>query len=146
MVGYRDKNDGRYYVPVTVYSAYYNRYARFNFLIDTGATRTQLSWIDADYFGLLIRTLPKDMLFVGVGGGVMGYLLQECTLIFNSNIGRHDIPVGDLSVSDFQTIDGKRCPALPSMLWIDVLDKFDLLFETNRVFLRKKINNISHKG
>jgi hypothetical protein len=137
-VGYRDKNDGRYYVPVIVYSDYYKRNARFNFLIDTGATRTQLSWIDANSFGLNIRNLPKDIfIYEGVGGGVMGYLLQECTFVFNSNIGRYDIPLGDLSVSDFLTIDGKPCPPLPSMLGIDVLDKFDLLFEANRIFLRK---------
>jgi hypothetical protein len=116
-MGYRDNNDGRYYVPVIIYSAYYKRNARFNFLIDTGATFT----------------------YEGVGGGVMGYLLQGCTLVFNSNIGRYDIPLGDLSVSDFLTIDGKPCPPLPSVLGIDVLDKFDLLFETNRLYLRKKI-------
>jgi hypothetical protein len=139
-MGYKDTNDSRYYVPVTVYSESYNKNARVNFVIDTGATRTQLSWIDVSILGVIIRNLPRDKAtFIGMGQEVRGYLLRQCILIFNSNIGKYDLPVGDLSVSDYQTMDGKQCSALPSVLGIDVLDQFDLLFETyGRVLLRKK--------
>jgi Aspartyl protease len=138
-MGYKDKNDTRYYVPLIIYSAYYNFSARFNFLLDTGASRTQLSWNDADYFGVVIRQLPPDANITGLGGTVRGYLLQQCTLIFKSNIGRYDLSLANLSVSDYETIDGRTCPVLPSVLGIDILDKFDLMFEEyGRVFLRQK--------
>ena len=71
---------------------------------------------DADYFGVLIRNLPPDTTFISMGGGVRGYLLQQCTLIFKSNIGRYDLSLGNLGVSDFETIDGRQCPVLPSVL------------------------------
>jgi hypothetical protein len=139
-MGYKDKNDTRYYVPLALYSAHFGFSARFNFLIDTGAARTQLSWIDASYFGVLIRTLPLDTNnFIGLGGIVRGYLLQKCTLVFKSNTGRYNLFLDNISVSDYETIDGMSCPAVPSVLGIDVLDKFDLLFESyGRVFLRQK--------
>jgi hypothetical protein len=41
---------------------------------------TQLSWIDAKHFGVNVGSLPKDVIFTGVGGVVQGYLLQKCTL------------------------------------------------------------------
>ena len=71
-MGYRDKNDARYYVPLIIYPAYCDFPARFNFLIDTGASRTQLSWKDADYFGIVIRSLPSDVNTIGLGGTVRG--------------------------------------------------------------------------
>lgn len=142
--GFRDLNDTRFYVPIIVYSAYFKIHARFNFLIDTGAERTLMSCNDANHYGVLIRTLPRDddKIFVGVGGGtVNGYLLPQSTLIFKSSTGKFDLPVGDLSVADYLTVDGRSYPASSSILAIDILDKFDLLFEgdSNTVFLRLKI-------
>jgi hypothetical protein len=138
-MGYKDKNDTRYYVPVILYSAYNNVDARFNFLVDTGATITQLNWNDATNFGVAIKGLPQDTNFTGLGGTVKGYLLRQCTLTFKSNIGRYDLYLDNLSVSDYETTDGRPCPIVPSVLGIDVLDKFDLIFETyDKVFLRQK--------
>jgi len=64
--------------------------------------------------------------------------LGEYTLIFKSNIGRYDLILGNLSVSDYLTTDGNSLPIVPSVLGIDVLDRFDLLFEGGygTVFLR----------
>jgi hypothetical protein len=142
VTGYRDDNDTRFYVLTTVYSGYFKRYYVWNFLIDTGAARTQLSWNDADYYGIQIRYLPIDnRTFVGLGGKVQGYLLPQSELIFKSSTGVYKLVIGDLSVSDFMTTDGVQAPRNPSVLGIDILDKFDIYFtiRSNSVMLDRDI-------
>jgi hypothetical protein len=51
-----------------------------------------------------------------MAGNVKGYLLPQCALNFNSNIGKYNLPIGALSVSDFETTDGRRCPRVSSAL------------------------------
>jgi gag-polyprotein putative aspartyl protease len=136
--GTRDGNDSKYYTPLILTSETIHISAPFSFLVDTGATITQLSWNDAQRFGIHIRKLPKDQIFGGIGGRVQGYLLQRCTIYFLSDSGLFTYPLGDLSVSDKETIDGIPCPPVPSVLGIDILHRFDILFESNIVLLRRK--------
>lgn len=134
--GYQNVNDTRYYVPVIVKSEALPRF-RLDFLVDTGATRTQISWKDAILVGINIRSLPKDESpYTSMAGTVAAYVLERCTLIFSSNLGKFDNPIAKLSVSDFVTTDGKPCPILPSVLGIDILSTFDILFEGVYAFLR----------
>jgi hypothetical protein len=139
ITGYRDANDSKYYIPLWVYSGHYDLYFQWNFLVDTGATITQLSWSDAFYYGIDIRRdLRKDTgTFAGVGGVVQGYLLSQSTLVFKTDTGRYDISVGNLSVSDSLTINGIQCPRISSMLGIDILERFDIQFhrDSDTVFL-----------
>ena len=65
-----------------------------------------------------------------------GYILKESVLAFRSNTGRHDISMSNLSVSDYETTDGIACPILPSVLGIDILRGFDILFRGIYALLR----------
>ena len=87
--------------------------------------------------GIIIRTLPPDTsIYTGTTGSVTAYLLKQTTLTFRSNTGRYDIWINDLSISDYETTDGKVCPITSSMLGIDILYKFDILFEDTFAILR----------
>jgi hypothetical protein len=44
----------------------------------------------------------------------------------------------DLSVSDYETTDGRICPKGPSLLGIDIIDRFHLLFEDTKVVMRMR--------
>lgn len=140
ITGYRDINDSRYYVFLIVHTFHLEKYFYINFLIDTGAVRTQISWNDADFNGIIIRALPKDnAVFTGIAAGrIQGYNLPLSTLYFYTNFGFQNMPAGNLSVGDFKTLEGIDCPPTRSMLGIDILKRFDILFEENEVFLRNK--------
>lgn len=139
---FRNVNDNKYYVPITVYSYYLERYLKINFLVDTGATLTQISWPDAIIHGIVIRNLPSTNNYIveGIGGSVRTYPLPNNLLMFRASNGRFDIPIDNLKVMDFQTIDGKDCPYAPSLLGIDVLHMFDFLPEKKSALLRRNSN------
>jgi hypothetical protein len=106
-----------------------------DFLIDTGASKTQISWNDA-ILRINIKSLQSDnYIYTGIGGSVKGYILSQTTLFFKSNLGRYNIPIDNLSVMDYENIDGKPCPISASMLGIDILSKFDILFRDKYAFL-----------
>jgi hypothetical protein len=140
IIGYRNDRDNRYYVPTYIQSRVLKSGFWINFLLDTGASRTQLSWNDAVNYGRInITILPRDRLtYAGLGGAVTAYILQQTTLTFRSNIGKYDIPIGDLSVSDSVTTDGRKCPITSNMLGMDILYKMDLLFENTYAMLRTR--------
>ena len=142
---FRNINDKKFYVPIVVCSSSLINPIRINFLIDTGATLTQISWNDASDCGIPIRTLPVSLdnpHISGIGGTIKNYILQTNTLIFKSNIGRFDIKMNNLNVMDLETIDGITCPLSSSMLGIDILQNFDFLTEQNNAYLRRKNHNI----
>jgi hypothetical protein len=135
--GYRNVNDTRYYVPVIIKSEDFPR-IKLDFLMDTGATRTQIGWKDAFLVGIKIRELPKEESpYISMGGAVDAYILEQCTLIFSTNLGKFDIPIDKLSVSDYMTTDSRPCPILPSVIGIDILTTFDILFEGAYAYLRR---------
>jgi hypothetical protein len=141
---YRDTDDGRYYVPVIVSTKHKQTLMpprfKIDFLIDTGAARTLISWYDAHSKKIAIRALPPDNLtYVGFGGSVKGYLLPNSILTLKTNIGTYNIPEGNVNVSDYQTTDGITCPIVPSVLGMDMLSGFDLLLEPEygKMYLRR---------
>jgi hypothetical protein len=138
LTGYKDVSDSKYYILAYVQSPLLQRPFSINFLIDTGASRTQLSWNDAHKFGrIIIRNLPPDNSnYRGIGGTVNAYVLPQTTLTFKSSVGIYNIAIGNLSVSDFETIDHRPCPFTSSMLGIDILCRFDILFKDTYVMLR----------
>jgi hypothetical protein len=70
ILAYQNVNDARYYVPVIVQTRHRSPF-KLNFLIDTGASRTQISWSDATTVDIVIRALPPDdSPFTGMGGTV----------------------------------------------------------------------------
>jgi hypothetical protein len=136
ITSYRNIVDGKYYTPVFVCSE--NLIFPVDFLIDTGASKTQISWNDA-ILRININSLPSEnQFFDGIGGSVKEYLLRQTTLVFKSNLGRYNLPIDNLSVMDYQTIDNRPCPISASMLGIDILTRFDILFRDNYAFLYEK--------
>ena len=140
ILGYRDVNDRRYYVTTYIQSPRLSFAFGINFLIDTGAARTQLSWNDATEYGRIIigRLPPDNFIYKGIGGTVKAYVLEGTTFTFRRDNGRHDINIGNLSVSDYETTDHRKCPRISSMLGIDILCMFDLLFDNTFVMLNIK--------
>jgi hypothetical protein len=138
---YKNNNDRRYYVPVIVSTAHRPLLSRFrmNFLVDTGSPMTHVSWNDAASNNIDTLSLPRDnRIFDSVAGQIRGYLLPQSTLIFKSNAGAYSMPVGELSISDYQTTNRNLYPIIPSVIGIDIISQFDLLFEdgNERMYMR----------
>jgi hypothetical protein len=110
-----------------------------NFLVDTGSPMTHVSWNDATSNNIDTLSLPRDnRIFNSVAGRIRGYLLPQSTLIFESNAGAFNMPVGELSISDYETTNRNLYHILPSVIGIDIISQFDLLFEdgNERMYMR----------
>jgi hypothetical protein len=139
---YKSSNDNRYYVPTFVYSKQLELTLKINFLVDTGASATLLSWNDVPY-ATLKTNLQENRTFTGMGGSFKAFLLPECSLSFYADNGIYNLVVGDLSLSNYLTVDGRLCPATSSALGIDILNKFDISYsdDLERLFLTRNIHD-----
>jgi len=54
------------------------------------------------------------------------------------DLGTYEIFIENLSVSDYETTDSRRCPKGPSLLGIDIIDRFHLLFNDTKVVMRMR--------
>jgi hypothetical protein len=137
---YQGFNDKRYYVPTYVFSKQLDLVLKINFLVDTGSSTTLLSWNEVQY-ATLKTNLREDRVFTGMGGSFKAFILPECSLYFYTKTGIHNLVVGDLGVSNYLTVDGRLCPAVPSVLGIDILNKFDISYsdDLERLFLTRNI-------
>jgi hypothetical protein len=108
--------------------------------VDTGASRTLLSWNDVPYTTLKTN-LHEDRIYTGMGGSFKAFLLPECSLFFYANTGIYNLVVDDLGLSNYLTVDGRLCPHVASVLGIDILNKFDISFSNDleRVFLKRSV-------
>jgi hypothetical protein len=131
-------NDKRYYVPAFVISKQLELVLKINFLVDTGAPTTLLSWNEVPYTTLQTN-LHEDRMYTTMGGSFRTFILPECSLFFYTNTGIFNLVAGDLGLSNYLTIDGRLCPAVPSVLGIDILNKFDISFSADleRLFLTR---------
>jgi hypothetical protein len=111
---------------------------KINFLVDTGASTTLLSWNEVPY-ATLQTNLREDKIYTAMGGSFKAFVLPECSLFFYTNTGIYNLEIGDLGLSNYLTIDGRLCPAVPSVLGIDILNKFTISFSNNleRLFLTR---------
>lgn len=138
IIGVRGFNDNRFFIQAEVDSQKLDRVLGINFLVDTGAMKTQLSWNDVWADGINPRSLRAGKTSAqGIGGTVSEYFLDSTTLSFNGLKGRITWKVGNLSVMDFKTIDNRDCPPMKSMLGMDFLHFFDILIEDNLVYLKR---------
>jgi hypothetical protein len=137
---YKSSNDNRYYVPTFVYSKQLELILKINFLVDTRASATLPSWNDVPY-ATLKTNLHEDRTYTGMDGSFKAFLLPECSLSFYANTGIYNLVLGDLSLSNYLTVDGRLCPPAASVLGIDILDKFDISFsdDLERAFLTRNI-------
>jgi hypothetical protein len=62
---------------------------------------------------------------------------QNVVYFFCASTGIYNLAVGDLGLSNYLTVDGRLCPAVASVLGIDVLNKLDISFsdDLERLFL-----------
>ena len=107
--------------------------------MDTGSSITLLSWNEVPYVTLKTN-LREDRIYTAMGGSFKAFILPECSLFFYANTGIHNLAVGDLGLSNYLTVDGRLCPAVASVLGIDILSKFDISFSDNleRLFLTQR--------
>jgi len=136
---YQCFNDKRYYVPAYVFSKQLNFILKINFSVDTGSSTTLLSWNEVPY-ATLKTNLREDRIYTAMGGSFKAFILPECSLFFYANTGIYNLAVGDLGLSNYLTVDGRLCPAVASVLGIDILSKFDISFSDNleRLFLTQR--------
>lgn len=137
---YQCFNDKRYYVPTYVFSKQLEFVLKINFLVDTGSSTTLLSWNEVPY-ATLKTNLRENRVFTGMGGSFKAFILPECSLFFYADTGMHNLDIGDLGLSNYLTVDGRLCPAFPSVLGIDILNKFDISYSADleRLFLTQFI-------
>jgi hypothetical protein len=107
--------------------------------VDTGSSTTLLSWNEVPY-ATLKTNLKEDRVLTGTGGSFKAFILPECSLFFYANNGIHNLAVGDLGLSNYLTVDGRLCPAVPSVLGINILNKFDISYsdDLERLLLTQK--------
>jgi hypothetical protein len=131
-------NDKRYYVPAFIISKQLESVFKINFLVDTGAPATLLSWNEVPYTTLQTN-LREDRMYTAMGGSFKTLILPECSLFFYANTGIYNLEVGDLGLSNYLTVDGRLCPPISSMLGIDILNKFDISYsdDLERLFLTR---------
>ncbi len=109
-------------------------------MIGTRASTTLLSWNEVPY--VTLRTnLREHRAYTGMGGSFKAFLLPECSLFFYANTGIYNLVVGDLSLLNYLTVDGRLCPRVARILGIDILNKFDISFsdDLERLFLTQNI-------
>ena len=136
---YQCFNDKRYYVPAYVFSKKLDFVLKINYLVDTGSSTTLLSWNEVPY-ATLKTNLREDRIYTAMGGSFKAFILPECSLFFYANTGMYKLEIGDLGLSNYLTIDGRLCPAVPSVLGIDILNKFNISYsdDLERLFLTQK--------
>ncbi|HZD34123.1 MAG TPA: hypothetical protein VE130_02875 [Nitrososphaeraceae archaeon] len=133
---YKCFNDQRYYVPTFVITKRPESLFKINFLVDTGASTTLLSWNDVPYTTLQTN-LREGRTFTGLGGSVKAFILSQCSLLLYADTGIYNLAVDELDLSNYLTVDGRLCPPAASVLGIDILNKFDISIsdDLERLFL-----------
>ena len=124
-------------------------------LVDTGSACTAVSERDAIKLEIDYKRLTLDKSLVGVGGCCNRYTTKKATVsLFDSNKKWHKEHLGSLSVLKHEEITeecpkckNKWCPrlaekrknalSLPSLLGIDVLNRFKIRLTKKKVFLER---------
>lgn len=108
--------------------------ASVRFYVDTGASKTTISDVDAERVGINYNKLNKSKTFlIGIGAKTHPYVLEDCALSFD--FGRSAIIeyVGEIFV--LEHIDNIE---RPSLLGLDVLKYYSIHFEPNGIRLQKR--------
>ena len=108
------------------------------FLVDTGAYRTTILNIDAERLGIdYSRLYKKEEGAIGIGGTADTYILEDVKLLFATETGIHLEDLKTINVIMIETDDEYKIKKLPSLLGIDVLNKYKLFVDktNNQVLL-----------
>jgi predicted aspartyl protease len=135
--GFFRKEDNAAYVIATFLSKELNIHSPVRFLIDTGASRTIISDMDAIKLGIDHSLLPRFKAgTAGIGGVVDTYFIQNVKLIFKTQEGAHVEKMEEVFVLKHKIRD-ERIKRIPSLLGRDILNKYQLLLDrrSNKVII-----------
>lgn len=135
--GFFRKEDNAPYVIATLLSIELDIHSPVRFLIDTGASRTIISDMDAIKLGIDYSLLPRFKLgTAGIGGVVDTYFIQNAKLIFRTQKGAHTEKMDEIFVLKHKKRD-ERIKRIPSLLGRDILNKYQLLLnrKNNKVII-----------
>jgi len=136
--GFKDSYDKKYYVPIKIYSSVVEKFYSINFLIDTGASTTSISFTDANGNAILYKYLEEHNVTTGgIGSGrVKRYVLSNIGIFFLTTENKYwYYNTQDIMIMDHETTEGKRLSSTPSLLGVDILNNFKLVIENDQAFL-----------
>jgi hypothetical protein len=112
------------------------------FYVDTGASRTTIADRDAIRLGLEFTQLQESAPALGIGcKRVKTYLLRDVTLVFRisqSSFHVERLPAITVLKHDPQSEEERRnVDQIPSLLGIDVLEKYSIRFTKKHIILEK---------
>jgi hypothetical protein len=132
-----------FYVYININSPALDKSAFVRFVVDTGAAITSMSRKDTITNDINIFEFEKmDDITYGVGGKLESYILPKCKITFLTDDGDD---VGHIGELDFIQMfhepkiyeDGYN--PVPSLLGIDILEKFKISFKDDIVILEKEL-------
>ncbi len=138
--GFKDKNDNRYYIPTKIQSSTTNLVCSINFLIDTGASTTSISWNDAMENSILYKYLNEHpRRGGGLGyGKIIKYILPNISIFFPTTKGKYwYYDAQNILIMDHETTKKNQCLPHPSLLGIDIINQFELRIKDNKALLMK---------
>lgn len=104
------------------------------FFVDTGASQTTLSDIDADRLGIDYTKLTRaKQPTIGINGKIFPFVMDDCWLSFRFNNSLHIEFVDAIQVLECD----KALPPRPSLLGLDVLKRYCISFEKDQIILEK---------
>lgn len=132
-----------FYVLINIRSPFLKNSALIRFVVDTGASITSISMMDSIRNGINIFDFEKsDIVTSGIGGNLEVYILPECNLMFltnnnNDNNTAHIEELDRVQMFHEPRIYEDDYMEVPSVLGIDILEKFKISFENDIVILEK---------
>lgn len=135
--GFFREEDNAAYIIATLLSIELDIHSPVRFLMDTGASRTIISDMDAIKLGIDYFLLPRFKAgTAGIGGVVDTYFIQNANLIFKTQEGAHTEKMDEIFVLKHKRRD-ERIKRIPSLLGRDILNKYQLLLDrkSNRVII-----------
>jgi predicted aspartyl protease len=104
-------------------------------VVDTGTAITTINEFDARAMKIDYSKLTKNQDSLGIGGSAESYIADSCHLYFGEGIESIDVkPVKFLRQLNVDRADQER---YPSLLGMDVLRNYKIIFTDSKVILEK---------
>lgn len=128
---------GLYLLPAVILSPSLEKAAQIRFIVDTGASITSLGMFDAVRNNIDVLKLKKsDNGAVGIGGHIETFDLTKCSILFlNSDNKYHKEKLDIISVFYEPNVYNREYKPLPSLLGIDILTNFTILFSQDKNYI-----------
>lgn len=121
------KESGPFFIPAAIIPEQLNKVGFVNFIVDTGADESIISYADAVRIGIDFSILKERTMSYGIGGGISAHLLKNVMLLFETDDPKN--PVYPIKLDRIEVLPEQSGLYLPSILGIDVLSKFSLHFD-----------------